>query len=490
MLKGITSRKERNNHLCIRFIHAALSITLLALAIRLYRLGAECLWIDEGYSIRVAKEFASTPHFEFVRPLYHIFLALWMRLGQSEFMLRFPSAIFGAAAVLVLCYAGKQIVGVRASLLAGLLMAISPLYVNHSQEVRMYALTSMLTLLAMYFFISFMLQPRARYLITCILFDLLSIATFPLSALLIVVQDLVLLLYVRGVTARRWLSAQICLLISTAPMLLHTLTASLDMSPEKSPQLSFARILDLLGEFTLFARGPSGSMTARAFDMYVFGTVALVAYGSWQVWNVKREQARYVLLLLWLILPLFVTVFLAQVAHTQCLSRYVLYAAPAYLLLIGLSIDSLPSHRLKYLAMAFVLVMPTLKLVRYYERTDRPEWRQAVAFLERHVEKGDIIAVYRPGNGNLFAYYYRRTIPWKEVGYPKLQKQTPWTDQRIARILGDLPSRYRKVWLVMSQCDPRAPGEIARYVSRHYHLLGKRSFTQIKVIWFDTQRRS
>jgi uncharacterized membrane protein len=71
----------------------------LALALRLYHIGAQSLWIDEGYSIYDARNLNFAIASQSVRPLYYAFLHMWMLLGQSEFFLRLPAALFGAFAV-------------------------------------------------------------------------------------------------------------------------------------------------------------------------------------------------------------------------------------------------------------------------------------------------------------------------------------------------------------------------------------------------------
>ncbi|MGB9588125.1 MAG: hypothetical protein ACPL7O_08095, partial [Armatimonadota bacterium] len=77
----------------------AVLVIALAGVLRLYHLGTESLWIDEGYSLRDASS-----HYSFtdVRPLYFRLLSFWMVFGKSEAWLRLPSAIFGILSVALL----------------------------------------------------------------------------------------------------------------------------------------------------------------------------------------------------------------------------------------------------------------------------------------------------------------------------------------------------------------------------------------------------
>ncbi len=122
----------------------ALGCVLLAFGLRLWRLDTQSLWHDEGLSWWFARQslrhmvqdVASTEH----PPLYFVLLGLWMRLaGESPFALRWASVFPG-----VLTVAGLYALGARwrlrtAALLAALLLALHPMHIWYSQELRPYA---------------------------------------------------------------------------------------------------------------------------------------------------------------------------------------------------------------------------------------------------------------------------------------------------------------------------------------------------------------
>src|SRR6185369_343968 len=61
-----------------------------------------------------------------------------------EIALRSLSVVLGTATVWVTCRLGRLLAGTAVGLTAGALLAISPLAVQYSQEVRMYALAGLL----------------------------------------------------------------------------------------------------------------------------------------------------------------------------------------------------------------------------------------------------------------------------------------------------------------------------------------------------------
>src|SRR5262245_10017007 len=91
-------------------------LLMIGLAMRLYRLGAQSLWLDEGGTWAVVtgqtwgRLIADLGSMDAAYPLYHLLLKGWVALaGDSEWALRFPSALAGAAAVVVLFFAAREL---------------------------------------------------------------------------------------------------------------------------------------------------------------------------------------------------------------------------------------------------------------------------------------------------------------------------------------------------------------------------------------------
>jgi uncharacterized membrane protein len=142
---------------------------LLALGLRLYRLGREPLWFDEAYSaltaVRPPAEILPLVRAEISAPLYYFLLHSWTRVfGDGEFSLRLLSAVAGTAAIPVLCWIGARMFSPRAGLVAAALAALSPLHVHYSQEARMYALMPPLALGVLYGLHQLLSAPSPRAL--------------------------------------------------------------------------------------------------------------------------------------------------------------------------------------------------------------------------------------------------------------------------------------------------------------------------------------
>jgi hypothetical protein len=125
-------------------------LILVALAVRVPRLGATNLWLDEANSWLLAKyslpgllaNIRASPG----SPLYFVLLKLWVGLfGESERALRSLSLIVSLALVPVTYALGARTVSRRAGFIGALLLACAPMQIYYAQEARVYMLVTLLT---------------------------------------------------------------------------------------------------------------------------------------------------------------------------------------------------------------------------------------------------------------------------------------------------------------------------------------------------------
>ena len=127
-------------------------VTLFALFLRIIRLDFQPLWWDEGYSVWFAthplSQMAALTAEDIHPPLYYALLHGWTELlGTDPVALRLLSVAFGALAIPAIYLAARRLFGgSRVPLLAALLLAINPMHVFYSQEVRMYGLVALLSI--------------------------------------------------------------------------------------------------------------------------------------------------------------------------------------------------------------------------------------------------------------------------------------------------------------------------------------------------------
>jgi mannosyltransferase len=134
-----------------------LLIFLLGFGLRLYGLDSSSLWLDEIFTATTARlDLASILQFHLeeaanpplISVITHLFFACW---GQSEFVARLPSALFGSLSILLIYEVGKELWSRKVALTGAFLLAVNAYHVHYSQEARHYALMVFLALLSVIF---------------------------------------------------------------------------------------------------------------------------------------------------------------------------------------------------------------------------------------------------------------------------------------------------------------------------------------------------
>ena len=212
-------------------------LLLFALGIRICSLGAQPLWWDEGYSLYASSmpigsmivETAEDIH----PPLYYALLHLWQALaGATPVSVRLFSAFVGVLTVLVVFLIVKRMGAPKLAWLAGILAAINPFLVYYSQEVRMYALTTLLALISTYLMFLWLERRATRSTEdgTGVLIAYLAVTTATLythyySMLLALAQTVfVFVAYRDRGTRRRWIASQGILAVLYLPWVIFTIT--------------------------------------------------------------------------------------------------------------------------------------------------------------------------------------------------------------------------------------------------------------------------
>jgi mannosyltransferase len=120
-------------------------VLILAAGVRLYQLPDRVVWFDEAVSLLVARatpaEIVSAAHDDTHPSGYNLVLHF---LPRGEWPARLFSVVCGVLTVAVVFLIGRKSAGPMAGLVSAGLLALCPLHVWYSQEIRMYALQTLL----------------------------------------------------------------------------------------------------------------------------------------------------------------------------------------------------------------------------------------------------------------------------------------------------------------------------------------------------------
>jgi len=124
------------------FALSAYSILSIAAALRFWDLSETPLWMDEAYTILIAR----FPLMDILignvdnhPPLSYSVQHMWMKFFPSLDYARVPSALAGLAIVAVLILAAKQLWSRQAALWTGAMSGVSTALIFYSQDARMYS---------------------------------------------------------------------------------------------------------------------------------------------------------------------------------------------------------------------------------------------------------------------------------------------------------------------------------------------------------------
>lgn len=436
------------------------AILLLAFALRLYRLADSNIWWDEGWSVWLARQdlwsialrTAADEH----PPLHYFTLYFWDAIvGESAFAVRFSSLALGTLTVALIYRMGRSMVNGWLGLLAALLLAISRFHIWWSQEIKMYSLASLLSLLSLYLFLRLLRDGDWRLWLSFVLVSELALWTHYLTILILLAENGTVLLLLFQRTKRgdfrpsltRWAAAQMGLILLFAPWLYLTLTRPTTWS--SPPPFSFPLFLHMAA--TVLSLGVTVEI-----ERYLWPTVgfmALVVVGLISLFRgSRRERQGSLLLALTLLLPPLAIYLLSLPPATSFYAakieaRYLLILLSPYLLLLawGVYLLGRRSWLLGLLASSFLVGSLGYTLQDYYAgRYLKDDYATLVGYIESYWQEGDGVILDTDFSWPIFLYYYEEGA-W--YGIPNALEMTA---EEAEYLLSPILAQHPGVWLLMS----------------------------------------
>lgn len=164
--------------------HIALAlILLLAAYLRLEGLGDDSLWVDECIAANRAQASSFTGVLRSVvsdvhPPLLHLMAYFTMKIsGKSEFLLRLPIALSGIAACFFTFVLAGLVLRRGFGLIAAFLLAVSPLAIEQSRQLRPYSLLCMFGAIVTILFVKLVKRPTKPMIAVTAVFCTLMLYT-------------------------------------------------------------------------------------------------------------------------------------------------------------------------------------------------------------------------------------------------------------------------------------------------------------------------
>jgi 4-amino-4-deoxy-L-arabinose transferase-like glycosyltransferase len=456
-------------------------IMAAAAALRLYRLDAESLWLDETFSVAVARGSWSYLFEQIVGdfhpPLYFVLLKLWFAVtDESGWAARLLSVVWSVGVVAATYAAGRTFVDRGTGILAAAIVAVAAFQVEYAQEARMY---SLLALLATVSTIAFgrLDEPRRNEesgrrppIVTGWWWAYVAASTalaytHAVGAFVILAHALAAIIewwrlpnYRR--TMERWLMATAVVGLAFVPWL--SVFALQFSTVQRGFWIEAPAIGDLPHTIEVFAG--SLALAVVLVPLVVIGAVAPRRADAEETMSAARGT-----LVCWLIVPIVAPFLASLVGAPIFLPKYTIAASVPFALLAAAGMRRLPGPA-TVLTAAVVLGLSIQSLAGFHGTLRKDDWRGAIGDIEANAAPGALVLQY--------PYYVE--YPWmvygtrrdlRAVAFPKHASET--TPPTLDAMLGGLTKGAPETWLIVIGYDPRRD-EIVGDLGARYGALERR----------------
>jgi len=383
-----------------------------ALIVRLYDLDAQSLWLDEIYTLKratlplTALVVDSTANHH--SPLYFMLISWVLHLGTTEWMLRFPSAVFSAAAAGITGAVGRIVGGERVGVVAGALMVLSPYQLLYGQEARAYALLTCLVVIALWGLVELAAMPDRAALLpwqrdslrgpwtayvlgTAIALNTLNAAIpWLLAANLGCAVIAATARSARRAFLRNWLLAHLAiamLLIPYVLIILHSLKQTVK-SPSWVPPATLHFVTSAFSALYLFRVSDVVMFQLKPEPVPILGAM-LIALAAWGIWNLRQRLALLAIIGFAFIIPPAM-LLIVSMRQPVFLPRYLIGSAAPFFVLAAVGLAQI---RFRYSALlaALLVALGGWALHDQFRYESKPRWNWAVAHIARIAQSGDVV---------------------------------------------------------------------------------------------------
>ncbi len=451
---------------------ALLLIVLLAFLLRLYRLDHQSLWYDEGFSVYLARmslgEITARTASDIHPPLYYYLLHLWLGpFGDSEFVLRFFSLVFGLLTVPLIYALGRRLLGTASGLLAALLLAISPLYLWYSQEARMYTLVTFLCLATSYLLLRGLEEASKGALFWGFYAFLNVLAVYSHFYAFFVLAFHMLFLSVWWAVNRKG-DRLLAGLLSQGSVVLAYLPWSGFVLRRYAADVSYWRgelvFTEVVRKTLIFFSTGHTILESRAQSIaFIYGAMflfALVVIAFKRTAGGMGSLQRLLFLLLYLSLPLAL-LFLISYQRPKFHPRYLMLASPAFFLVLAGGLAGLLERGKSWRWLPFSLGLASLSFLvatsaysdfnAYFDiKFTKDDFRSAARHIQSHIQDNEVVILTSGHLFPVFTYYYDQNSWYPIPDEPTLSTERV-LNYSVADELNRILAGKEGVWLLLWQ---------------------------------------
>lgn len=435
-------------------------ISSLALALRVYHLGAKSLWLDEAVIYEIAQGspndvIEKNARYNSAPPLFALLTSVVVRFGTSEAALRCLSVVAGTIAVPATYLLARQFGTPLAGLLAAFLVAVAPHQIRYSQQVREYALAFLLANLLPVAWIALQRRPSLRTGVGVGALVAAAVFTQYGLALLVLGLNIAFVASLRGTAAPRkavvW--SGVANAIGAAAVAAVYVLALREQFVVGGRGAATAGDYLTSGYWDGTAWSAGRLLIKNTYDLVLFALPSDATVLACGLGLVALASARAWKSLFWLAAPVAVAVGAALLrAYPYLGERQALFLTPVVYVCAALGIQwswRLTRHIALPGLLALMLIGRSLSHAgQYLQHPGQEHLKPIVEFLLSHANSGDGVYVYHASHP-AFRYYTRHAALEWTAGLFRPGDLDGYRPQIEA-----LVATRRPVWLVFSHTDP------------------------------------
>lgn len=461
----------------------------LALALRLHQITETSIWFDEAFSIfAVQSSFANmldkVIREAIVPPLYYSVLYVWVALfGQSEFVVRSLSLIFGMMSVILMYVTASRIYAKPVGVIAAFLLATATFHIFYSQETRMYALFSLLALASFHGLLRLKSDQRFAEFSIYGVSTLLMLYTHIFGVFFVVAQNLyyLVLLFLKVPNLpqlRHWIVLQSVIVTLYVPWLWVFFTGK-DKIAGEDFWIQAPNLQSTVNLFSSFIGSQIGLALVVLVSLFLVICVLMKKPGRSLRWS--RIFEREGLLLLWLLVPIVISSLYSVLVQPILHPRYVIAASlPIYILFAAVLYQiACCARSLKRILVILIACLTVYQLYIFYDdsnrvnvRRNKDDWRSLASYVVEQKSSGERVICQLPVC--LPLRYYLIEFGVKLSNFPILVRSDPYFERKYRR-LAERTADDDVVWFVSGQdIDPEGIG--LSYFNTNYELVERTEF--------------
>lgn len=489
-----------------------LGLTLVAGVACFYDLGSRSMWIDEVFSALVAGSHGvsvgTAVQVDGGNQLgyYALLHAFAVIFGNHPFVLRAPSALAGTATVPVIFMLARRLIGLRAAVVAGTMIAFSSPIVVWSQQARGYALGTLLISASFLALVRALGSPNRTAWACYLVLVVLASYTLVLTVLYVAAQLVILAVTLKGSSRIRSVLGVVCVTIGA-----YLPLTFLSFRHHANELITWAQPPSTTEATRLVAELASGVAPDFFGSSWETAALTVVGIACWVVASAEllhrsrsSESSREGLLLTvglsWLLVPVFLDILVSLSYQSIFDTSFLIPSVPASALLVAFCVGHMLPRRLGTVMLVGLATVLILELLPTYGVSEEG-WAQATRYLASSSQSGDCITFNHAQEASDVEYYAQvegTTRPLPEPVLPSLS----WTASlrpTFAPPIGNqsfakAESECGRLWLLINRPTPGnlifVQGEVGYFEGRGWSEESVERFTGIDLYLFRPRTKS